>query len=63
MTIAPSTTTTGPIQQLDAKTFKLKVAGLVQHEQQYLLADLKNDFTKFEVVAALQVIIKSYHTY
>ncbi|GJE99903.1 molybdopterin binding oxidoreductase-like protein [Phanerochaete sordida] len=44
----------GPIEHLDAATFKLKVDGLVEREAEYTLEEIQNAFPKAEVVAALQ---------
>ncbi|TFY64121.1 hypothetical protein EVJ58_g2829 [Rhodofomes roseus] len=44
-----------PIRALDAATFSVKVDGRVRHERTFTLNDLKRDFRRKEVVAALQV--------
>ncbi|EKM58404.1 uncharacterized protein PHACADRAFT_252696 [Phanerochaete carnosa HHB-10118-sp] len=43
----------GPIEHLDAATFKLKIDGLVEQEVEYTLAEIQQNFPKVEVVAAL----------
>ncbi|KAH9928258.1 Oxidoreductase, molybdopterin-binding domain-containing protein [Fomitopsis serialis] len=43
-----------PIRALDAATFSVKVNGLVKHERAFTLDDLKREFQRKEVVAALQ---------
>lgn len=45
----------GPVRKLNATTFRLKVKGLVEHEAEYTLDDIKSNFPRVEVTAALQV--------
>lgn len=45
----------GPVKELDASTFKVKVGGLVERTREYTLEELKRAFPKREIVAALQV--------
>ena len=46
---------TGPVPALDEATFSVRVDGRVQHERAFGLEDLKREFGRKEVVAALQV--------
>lgn len=45
----------GPVKEISADTFSLEVDGLVEQPLDLTYSSLKSDFTKVEIVAALQV--------
>lgn len=47
------------MKALDPNKFVVRIDGLVEHEQEYTLNDLRKQFERTTVVAALQV--RDYH--